>query len=253
MTFPKFKNKHLEEALFTAHDFGHYKKWGKNTFPKKMIFCYKKSVFDYFKRKYKGKYEEIKEYSNQEILRIGDIGFMKMNGIGAPNAVVFMEEMIACGTREFINMGTCGGLSETGVFICDRAIRDEGTSHHYLPDGIYVESDRKLTKMLSKSLDKNGIEHKIGATWTIDAPYRETKREIEYYKKLGVKTVEMEAAALFSVAKIRRAKIAAVFAVSDVLGKKWNPQFHKKNLRTTLNKLVDVCIDCFGGDINPKV
>ena len=129
MAFPKFKNKHLEEALFTAHDYGSYKKWGKNAFPKKMIFCYQRSILSYFKRKYRGKFEKIKLYNNQEILRIGDIGFIRMNGIGAPHAVTFMEEMIACGTREFINMGTAGGLSETGVFLCNKAVRDEGTSH----------------------------------------------------------------------------------------------------------------------------
>jgi|SRR3989344_5951986 len=247
MPFPKFKNKHLEEALFTAHDYGSYKKWGKNAFPKKMIFCYQRSILSYFKRKYKGKYEKIKLYNNQEILRIGEIGFIRMNGIGAPHAVTFMEEMIACGTREFINMGTAGGLSETGVFVCNKAVRDEGTSHHYLPDSIYVEPNEKLTKNLTRSLDKLGIKYQIGATWTIDAPYRETKREIAHYRKSGVKTVEMEAAALFSVAKIRGAKITAVFAVSDVLGEKWDPQFHKINLKKTLNKLVDVCIDCFDG------
>jgi len=247
MPFPKFKNKHLEEALFTAQDYCSYKKWSKNAFPKKMIFCYQRSVLAYFKRKYRGKFEKIKLYNNQEILRVGDIGFIKMNGIGAPHAVTFMEEMIACGTREFVNMGTAGGLSETGVFLCNKAVRDEGTSHHYLPDSVYVESDERLTQRLARSLDKFGIEYQLSPTWTIDAPYMETKREIAHYRKSGVKTVEMEAAALFSVAKVRGAKIAAVFAVSDLLDKEWDPQFHKINLKRTLNKLVDACVDCFGG------
>jgi uridine phosphorylase len=247
MPFPKFKNKHLEEALFTAHDYCSYKKWSKNAFPRKMIFCYQRSTLAYFKRKYRGKFEKIKLYNNQEILRIGGIGFMRMNGIGAPHAVTFMEEMIACGTREFINMGTAGGLSETGVFVCNKAVRDEGTSHHYLPDSVYVSSDESLTKRLARSLDHVGIEYQISPTWTIDAPYRETKREIAHYRKSGIKTVEMEAAALFSVAKVRGAKIAAVFAVSDLLEKEWDPQFHKINLKRTLNKLVDACVDCFGG------
>lgn len=152
MPFPKFKNKYLEEALFTAHDYASYKKWSKNAFPKKVIFCYQRSVLFYFKRKYKGKYERIKLYKNQEILRVGNIGLIRMNGIGAPHASTFMEEMIAGGTKEFINIGTAGGLSGTGVFLCNKAVRDEGTSHHYLPDSIYVESDRGLTKKLAKSL-----------------------------------------------------------------------------------------------------
>lgn len=245
MTFPKFKDKHLEEALFTAHDFYSYKKWSRKAFPENMIFCYKKSILSYFKRKYKGEYTKIKMYSDQEILKIGNIGFMKFNGIGAPYAATFMEELIACGARKFINMGIAGGLFETGVFICNKAIRDEGTSHHYLPDSIFAYPDEELTKRLARSLDKNSISYKIGPTWTIDAPYRETKREISHYKESGIKTVEMETSALFSVAKVRKVKIAAVFAVSDILGKKWDPQFHKITLKKILNKLVDACIDCF--------
>ena len=131
--------------------------------------------------------------------------------------------------------------------MCNKALRDEGTSHHYLPDSVYVESDERLTQRLARSLDKFGIEYQTSPTWTIDAPYMETKREIAHYRKSGVKTVEMEAAALFSVAKVRGAKVAAVFAVSDILDKEWDPQFHKINLKRTLNKLVDACVDCFGG------
>jgi uridine phosphorylase len=245
MAFPKFKNKHSEEALFTANDDISHKSWAKEVFPRKIVLCYESSVWAYFKRKYKGKYKKIKLYKGQEILRIGDFGLMKMSGIGAPHAAVFMEELIACGAREFINMGTAGGLFQTGVFLCNKAVRDEGTSHHYLPDSVYVTPDESLTKRLAQSLDKSDISYQTGPTWTIDAPYRETKREVKHYKESGVKTVEMEAAALFSVAKVRGVKIAAAFVVSDVLGEKWEPQFHKIDLRKTLNKLVDACVNCF--------
>jgi uridine phosphorylase len=245
MVFPKFKNKFLEEALFSPEEFGMYKKWSKDKFPKKMIFCYQRSLLSYFKRKYKGKYEKIKISKSQEILKLGEIGFMKMNGIGAPHAATLMEELIAHGTREIINLGTAGGLSEPGVFLCNKAVRDEGTSHHYLPDSIYSYPDENLTKRLAKSLEELGINYKINPTWTIDAPYRETKREIFHYKKMGIKTVEMEAAALFAVAKIRKVKIASLFAVSDVLGEKWDPLFHKMDLKRILNRLVDASINCF--------
>lgn len=246
MVFPKFNNKHLEEALFTAEEFGSYKKWRKNEFPSKMIIVYHKTPLNYFKRKYKGKYQKIDLYKNYEILKLGNIGFMKMKGIGAPNAVTFMEELIAGGTKEFISMGIAGGLFQTGVFLCDKAVRDEGTSYHYLPDSIYSYPDKSLTNKLGRALKKIGINYEIGATWTIDAPYRETKREIEHYKKIGIKTVEMEASALFAVAKVRRVKIASIFTVSDVLGEKWDPQFHKMDLKRNLNKMVDASMDCFG-------
>jgi len=176
---------------------------------------------------------------------MGDVGFMKMDGVGAPLATIFMEDMISHGTREFINMGAAGGLSGIGVFLCDKAVRDEGTSHHYLPDRIYAYPNEELTKALGKSLEKMKIGYQIAPTWTTDAPYRETKKEVAHYKKAGVKTVEMEAAALFSVAKVRKAKIASVFVVSDILGEKWEPQFDKMDLKRTLNQVVEACIDCF--------
>jgi len=175
---------------------------------------------------------------------MGDIGFMRIRGIGALTATTFVEELIAHGAKEFINMGIAGGLSETGVFLCDKAVRDEGVSHHYLPHGMYSYPDELLSKKLTRSLEKIGIDYQIGSTWTIDVPYRETKTEIAHYKKKGIKTVEMEASALFAVAKIRGAKMASVFVVSDVLGEKWEPQFHKLNLKRTLNKLVDASINC---------
>ena len=244
MPFPKFRNKHLEEALFTAADFRKYKKWSKNRFPKKMIITYQASPLAYFKKKYRGKYEEINLYKYHEILRIGGIGFMNFRGIGAPFAATFMEELIACGVREFINLGTAGGLYSEGVFLCDKAIRDEGTSHHYIHDGKYSYPDKNLTERLGKALGKAGIKYQTGTTWTIDAPYRETKAEIARYKKEGVQTVEMEAAALFAVAKVRGVKIASMFAVSDVLGEKWDPRFHTMNLKRTLNKMLDAAVEC---------
>jgi uridine phosphorylase len=244
MVFPKFRNKHLEEALFTAEDFRVYKKWKKNVFPKKMILCYSDIPLSYFKRKFKGKYSKINIYNDNDILKIGNVGFIKMAGIGAPGAAILMEELIIGGTKEFINMGTAGGLYQTGVFLCNRAVRDEGTSHHYIANSIYSYPDDSLTRRLGEALEKSKIDYQVGATWTIDAAYRETKKEIEHYKKLGVKTVEMEASALFAVAKVRGVKIASMFAVSDVLGEKWDPQFHKMDLRRTLNRMVDVSMMC---------
>ena len=247
MPFPKFKNKHLEEALFNPVDFVKYKKWDPKRFPKKVIILYPGSPFSYFKRKYRGQYRPVDFYSHHEILKLDNIGIIRLEGIGSPHAATFMEELIAGGAREFINMGTAGGLYSEGVFLCDKAIRDEGTSHHYLPDGKYSYPDKSLTEKLGKALEKAGIQYQTGTTWTIDAPYRETKAEIARYKKEGVRTVEMEAAALFAVAKVRSVKIASMFAVSDVLGEKWDPRFHTMNLKKTLNKMLDVAVECLKG------
>ncbi len=245
MAYPKFKNKHLQEALFHPVDWMNYMKLT-NRFPKKYVLTYQKSAEDYFVRKYKPRKKEV--YSLLTIFLHKDIGFVRMTGIGAPNAVAIIEEIIALGGKEFINIGTAGGLHNEGVFLCEKALRDEGTSHHYLKDGKFIYPDGKLTDKLGKALEVNKIEYKRGATWTIDAPYRETKKEVEHYSKQGISTVEMEASALFAVAKYRKVKIASAFVVSDLLGKKWTPKFHRFNVKKEQRRLIDAAVACLKGD-----
>ena len=244
MHFPQFDRKHLEEALFNPGDFIKYKKWDRGSFPKKIVITYQRSPLRYFKRKYSGKYQTLDFTGGHKIYNYNGVGFIKMLGIGSPHAVTIFEELISMGAREFVNMGTAGGLDKEGIYLCDRAIRDEGTSHHYIENGKYSYPNEGLTKRLQITLNKNHIKFQKATTWTIDAPYRETKVEIEKYKSEGVATVEMEASALFTVAKLRGAKIASVFVVSDVLGKKWEPKFHTLDVKKALNQLVDCSIQC---------
>lgn len=246
MTYPNYLNKYLEKALFHPRDFVKYVKFDRQNFPKKMVITYQHSALDYFKRKFKGKYKlfNFSRSTKIYILEKEKIGFMKMSGIGAPHATTLLEEFIELGTKEFINIGTAGGLQHEGVFLCEKAIRDEGTSHHYLPNGKYSYPDKFLTNMLGNELGKKEIKFEKSTSWTVDAPYRETKKEIEHYRKEGVSTVEMEASALFAVAKIRKARIASAFVVSDTLLKKWNPNFKGIDVIKTQNKLIDAAIDC---------
>jgi purine-nucleoside phosphorylase len=101
-----------------------------------------------------------------------------------------------------------------------------------------------LTNKLGKAIKNIGLNYETSTSWTIDAPYRETKAEIKKYKKQGIATVEMEASALFAVAKLRKVKLASAFVVSDILGEKWEPQFHTMNLKKTLHKLIDSGVAC---------
>ncbi|MGV8151491.1 MAG: nucleoside phosphorylase [Candidatus Nanoarchaeia archaeon] len=242
MTYPKFKNKHRQEALFNPLDFIKYKKHDLNLFPKKYILVYQLNSLKYIKSKYSQK--QIKLDSIHQIHVYKDIGFVKVGGIGGPSAVTLLEELIAVGGKEFLSLGTAGGLQKQGVFLCNKALRDEGTSYHYIPHGNYSFPDKNLTTKLGKAINKTGLIFEPAASWTIDAPYRETKAEIKKYKKQGIATVEMEASALFAVAKYRKVKIASAFVVSDILGEKWNPLFHTLNLKRTLRKLIDSGIEC---------
>ena len=168
-------------------------------------------------------------------------------GIGAPALAAFLEEMIARGARRFIGVGEAGGLrgdmKAGDLVLCSEAIRDEGTSHHYLRPSVSVAPSKALNLRLRQQFKRLRIPYSEGPTWTIDAPYRETRQEVRHCRSLGVATVEMEAAALFAVAKYRGAQAAAVFSISDVLSDSgWNPRFGSKENKAGLKILLNLAI-----------
>jgi uridine phosphorylase len=146
--------------------------------------------------------------------------------------VIRAEELTAVGAREFIGVGYAGaltpGLRPGDVIVCDEAIRDEGTSHHYAHPDVPARASRPLSRWVTQRLGDAHIPFRTGSTWTTDAPYRETRAELRHYRSQGVLTVEMEAAALFIFARHRNVRAASVLIVSDVLRESgWNPQFHR--------------------------
>ncbi|MBS3167625.1 nucleoside phosphorylase [Candidatus Woesearchaeota archaeon] len=246
MTYPNFKNKHLEKALINPESFTSWEKFKhlkiKNK-PNKFIFIYYPYILNYFRRKYKP--TKLKLYRLLTIYQYKNIGLIPLTGIGSPNAVVVFEEIFALGGKEYINIGSAGGLDGFGTFLCEAAVRDEGTSYHYEAHGKLSYPDEKLTEKFGEYIKKQGLNFKKTKTWTVDAPYRETINELHHYKKLGVKTVEMEASALFTVAKFRKVKMAAAFVVSDLLlPDKWNPAFDSKHVKQDLKKLLDAAVEC---------
>ncbi len=164
--------------------------------------------------------------------------------VGAPITAATMEEIIAFGGKEFLILGTAGGLSDrlsiSDIVLCTKAIRDEGTSHHYLKNSKYVTPDKLLTQRIEAGMKRAKIDFYKGTTWTIDAPYMETKEEVMYYRAEGVLTVEMEASAAFAVAKKRRVRAAAVFTVSDLLGRRWSGFKQRDYHKNGYPKLVEV-------------
>lgn len=241
MAYPHLENKHAEEALFHPEDFIKHSNI-QGIFPSKYIITYQRKTLAYFIRTYKPR--KVKINSQITLYIHKGIGCIKMAGIGSPHAVTVMEELIALGGKEFINIGTCGGLQALGTYLCTEALRDEGTSYHYLPHGQRVFPDARLTERLRSTLTNEKIDFKEGTTWTIDAPYRETKKEVAYYKNQGVVSVEMEASALFALAQYRNVSIASAFVVSDVLGIKWEPHFKAFNVVKAQKQLVDAAIRC---------
>ncbi|MGC4063906.1 MAG: nucleoside phosphorylase [Polyangiaceae bacterium] len=160
------------------------------------------------------------------LYRAGRIAILKHYNPGAPMAVLQLERLIALGVRSFLIVGIAGGLAsdtEIGdVFIADQALRDEGTSRHYLPASRYAWPDESLRRQVSTALRRGGVSFASSRTWTTDAFFRETPDEVDRYVAEGCSTVEMEASAVFSVAHYRSVRAAALFVVSDLVrGSGW--------------------------------
>lgn len=147
----------------------------------------------------------------------GRVGVLSNFGIGAPVVASLTEEMIAWGVKRFIILSWGGALQTSlnvgDIVIAERAIRDEGVSHHYLPAERYIDADASLTARLKSNLPHTTI----GSTWTTDAPYRETRDEVMQYQADGIQVVEMEIAALFALAKVRGVQASAVIVAADKL------------------------------------
>lgn len=156
--------------------------------------------------------------------------------MGASMAVMLLEQLIALGARHFLYLGFCGALEQTyrigDCFLPLQAIREEGTSYHYLPADVIPQASPRLTTPLTKEARARRSVVHSGTIWTTDAPYRETAQKIRYFQEHGVHAVDMEIAALFAVAAYRQCDVAALLVVSDeCYHPVWKPGFGAERLR----------------------
>jgi uridine phosphorylase len=166
--------------------------------------------------------------------------------VGAPGTVMVMEELIAAGARSFIGVGAAGGLQSdlvTGAcFVATSAVRDEGTSYHYLPAASTVDADPLLTEHLRQALADGGLDPAAGTVWTTDAPYRELSGTVDRFRREGVLAVDMEAAAMFALGVCRGVEVASAMVVADVLSDPWAPNFADPELASTRDALCEAVL-----------
>ncbi len=161
----------------------------------------------------------ILEYKNIEIT-------LFLAGISGPWISQDIENLNVNGVDTLIIFGNCGvldkNIEDCSIIIPNKAYREEGTSYHYLPDSEYVELDGKYTELFKKILKEYNFDYTEGATWTIDAFYRETKEKIEMYQRKGVVCVEMEGASIGAVCKYKKMNYFTFYYAGDNLDSaKW--------------------------------
>ena len=142
-------------------------------------------------------------------------------GVGAPLAAGFLEEAIVMGARRVVACGGCGTLSASvgagDIVIPTSAVRDEGTSYHYLPPSREVDADPEGVATATAVLHARGVPFVTGKAWTTDALYRETRKKVDARRAEGCIVVEMEAAAFFAVARFRGIRFAQLLYGGDDL------------------------------------
>lgn len=245
MPFPYHSRKHRSEPLFTAVDFRRYEARRRKTAPPRaphnIVLVFGSRWEKYLGRRYRGAYDP-----RTGVFRAGPtVGVAWQTGPGSPHSAIVIEELSALGSSRFLIVGLAGSLQAQppiGSFVvCTKALRDEGTSHHYVRPAPFAYPDERLTRALKATLRRHHTPFVEGPTWTTDAPYRETRAEIRRYRSMGILTVEMEASAVFSVARHLGREAAALFVVSDHLGDEgWEPRFHET--RTPLRQGLDLAL-----------
>ena len=142
--------------------------------------------------------------------------------VGSSFAVLVAEELFASGCELLISITSAGQIISLDhppyVVLIEKALRDEGTSYHYLPPSTFSYLHPELRKAIDSAWDNTHVPLYIGASWTTDAPFRETEEMIKTCRKKGILTVEMEAAALYALAEVKKFKIICFAHITNQMG-----------------------------------
>lgn len=140
--------------------------------------------------------------------------------VGAAPATQILDWLIGYGVETVIATGSCGALEdfpENTFLLPVKALRDEGTSYHYLPPSRYVQLNRKVLNSIENILDKMKFPYAECVTWTTDGFFRETRDMVTYRKEEGCTVVEMECAALAACAELRGVAFGQLLFTADTL------------------------------------
>jgi len=143
--------------------------------------------------------------------------------VGASFAVLVAEQLFVSGCRLVISMTSSGQLIESRpppyFILIEKALRDEGTSYHYLPPSEFCSAPTRLIESVAGALGESQVAVETGATWTTDAPYRETAAAISAMQAKGLLAVEMEAAALYAFAEARNKPVICFAHVTNQMAR----------------------------------
>lgn len=150
-----------------------------------------------------------------------DVGIVGC-AVGSAFAVLVAEELFASGCRLLLSLTSAGQLTPVQqppyFILINKALRDEGTSYHYCPPSDYSHAPADLVAALEEGSRELPAPVITGASWTTDAPFRETETAIEQHRQKGLLAVEMEASALYAFAQARACSVLCFAHVTNQMG-----------------------------------
>jgi len=256
MSFPNQPDKHADESILKADDIVSYRaRLGRMPnlhSPQGALFCLERGLPRRMRWRVPVRKAGSMNADLHETKRTKNpVAILTNFGGGAPIVAELAEELVVMGLRKMILM-TWGGtlqpdLEPGDIVVCNRAIRDDGTSHHYLPPSKYVDADAALVEKLVRAVRSRGGKPSTGTTWTTDAPYRETRKEVKQYQLEGVKVVEMESSGLFTVGQMRGVQTTSVVVVMDSLATfEWKAPERLDGIMHSLELVYQAAIDVLG-------
>lgn len=168
--------------------------------------------------------------------------------VGAAPATQLFDWLIGYGAKKIISAGSCGALirfPENTFLVPHKALRDEGTSYHYMPPCRFVETEPLARMAIKKALLGKGFHYREVITWSTDGFFRETKEKVEYRRQEGCEVVEMECSALAACAALRGVVWGCMLFTADTLAdpnrydeRDWG----KRSVETALKLCLDAVI-----------
>jgi uridine phosphorylase len=183
-------------------------------------------------------------------LETGLVPVLLVHGFGSgPYGAGLLEKLAAFGCKKIIVCGGCGVLEKDidvgKILVPIKALRDEGTSYHYIPPSRYIDLNFNVINKILFHLNLNNIPYEEVVTWTTDAIYRETSAKIALRIKYGCNVVEMECASYAAVAKFLGVEFGQIlYAGDDLSSNEWDERGWKKLIRTrfdVLNLAIKIC------------
>lgn len=161
-----------------------------------------------------------------------------MSYVGAASCIAVLEDIFAMGVEKVVLFGTCGvldaGIKDCGIIIPDTAVRDEGTSFHYMPASDEINVNKKYQDEFIEILNNHKCTYTIGKVWTSDGVYRETREKVNRRKENGCICVDMECSAVAALAEFREKDVFHFFYAADNLD---NEEWDARSLANSANVL----------------